>query len=48
MFSQLVTLKVAGHIAYPLSPSLCEAYKHKQVHVYLLLKLLRISETVTC
>ena len=43
-----VELKVARPVAYPLTWTLSVAYEHTQVYGYLILKLLRISETVTC
>ena len=43
-----VELNVARPIAYPLTRTNQVAYEHNQVHVYFILKLLRISETVTC
>ena len=45
-----VDLKVArpSPIAYSLTRMLSVAYEHNQVYVYFILKLLRISETVTC
>ena len=41
-------LKVARPRAYPLTWTLNVAHKHNQVYVCFILKLLRISETVTC
>ena len=43
-----VELKVARPTAYPFTRTLSVAHKHSQVYVYLILKLFRISETITC
>ena len=43
-----VELEVARPVGYPLTRTLSMAYEHNQVFVYFILKLLRISETVTC
>ena len=42
-----VELKVARPITYPLTQALSLSYEHNQVHVYFILRLLKISETVT-
>ena len=42
-----VELKVAGLVAYSLTRTLSVTHNHNQVYVYFILKLLRISETIT-
>ena len=44
----VVELKVAWPITCILTRTLSVAYKHNQIYVYFILKLLGISETVTC